>query len=80
MWNLSILSLSECVATVASIMRKWKICVNQVVEASTRFSSLSDSLPEGTVAEWSSTEGMMQELRSIDVEVMDDYDVREDRG
>lgn len=66
--------------TVASITRKWQACLEQVEESSRRFTSLSSALPAETITEWTSSETLMQELRSVEVEVMDDYDVREEQG
>lgn len=74
------ISLFNCVGTVASITRKWQACVEQVEESSRRFSTLSAALPSEIVSEWTSSETLMQELRSVEVEIMDDYDVREEQG
>ena len=65
---------------VASITKKWHACLEQVEDSSRRFTNLSDALPAETIASWTSSETFMQELRSVEVEVMDDYDVREEQG
>ena len=68
------------VEAVPSIMRKWRACLEQVQESSRRFSSLSDALPAEKISEWAGTEKFMQELRSVEVQVMDDYDVHDEQG
>ena len=68
------------VEAVPSIMRKWRACLEQVQESSRRFSTLSAALPSEIISEWTSSETLMQELRSVEVEIMDDYDVREEQG
>ena len=50
------------------------------MESTVRFEHLCNTLPEATITEWSADETLMQECRDIDVEVMDDYDVRQERG
>ena len=49
-------------------------------ESSDRFTNLCTALPEATISEWSADETLMQELRAVEVDVMDDYDVREKQG
>ena len=61
-------------------MRKWQACLEQVEESGRRFTRLSEALPSETIAKWTSNETLMQELRSVEVDVMDDYDVREEQG
>ena len=48
-------------------------------ESSDRFANLCAALPDATISEWTADETMMQELRAVEVDVMDDYDVREER-
>ena len=66
--------------TVPSIIRKWKICLVQVKESSDRFTDLCSTLSDAKISEWSACETLMQEFRAVEVDVMDDYDVREKQG
>ena len=66
--------------TVPSLARKWKACLDQVEDSDDYFKHLSVHVGAQKTEQWTRDEQRMQANRSANVEVMDEYDVREEKG
>ena len=65
---------------VPAIHKKWKNSLNQVADANTYFDNICASVGELKTKEWTELEEELQNKRVDDVTVMDDFDVRNEKG
>ncbi|KAK7680044.1 hypothetical protein QCA50_016990 [Cerrena zonata] len=64
---------------VPTLLRKWYACGDQVSDSEEYFSQLSLHVGPARVAEWTKDEDRMQSQRDQNVEVMDEFDVEDDK-
>ena len=66
--------------SVPSLARKWKACIDQVEDSADYFHHLSIHVGADKVNQWSRDEQRIQNARDANVSVMDEFEVREEKG
>ena len=72
--------MRQSFTAVPSLARKWRACLDQVEDSDDYFKHLSVHVGAQKTEQWTRDEQRMQANRSANVEVMDEFDVREEKG
>ncbi|KAK7696208.1 hypothetical protein QCA50_000861 [Cerrena zonata] len=67
----------KLIRMVPSLCRKWRACLEQTEDSDDYFQKLSEHVGATRAAQWTADEQRMQTQRDTNVEVMDEFDVRE---
>ncbi|KAK7676858.1 hypothetical protein QCA50_020194 [Cerrena zonata] len=74
------LNWKKLIRMVPTLLRKWAACTEQVQDSQEYFDQLSSHVGPTCVAQWTQDEERMQTQRDEKVEVMDEFDVEDDKA